>query len=162
MSFIIFHVSRRPSGMKITRRKGNATADLMKIKRKIWGIIGDGDFIASILSKPLDSTQNTMASSRDVRDIMGLSPLTPAEITREMIMKENKPKKNYGKKPDGMRRPEGMARELYNLLYNDNKDAPPIIQTDTAIGIGEVDVATCEANVPYLLILCFQIRVINR
>ena len=82
-----------------------------------------------------------MASSRDVRDIMGLSPLTPAEITREMIMKENKPKKNYGKKPDGMKRPEGMARELYNLLYNDNKDAPPIIQTDTAIGIGEVDVA---------------------
>ena len=105
-----------------------------------------------------------MASSRDVRDIMGLSPLTPAEITREMIMKENKPKKNYGKKPDGMKRPEGMARELYNLLYNDNKDAPPIIQTDTAIGIGEVDFPNafdfdCP---PTVLYLCFQTRVTNR
>ena len=91
-----------------------------------------------------------MASSRDVRDIMGLSPLTPAEITREMIMKENKPKKSYGKKPDGMKRPEGMARELYNLLYNDNKDAPPIIQTDTPIGIGE-DVARLTLFAPLSL-----------
>ena len=105
-----------------------------------------------------------MASSRDVRDIMGLSPLTPAEITREMIMKENKPKKSYGKKPDGMRRPEGMARELYNLLYNDSKDAPPIIQTDTAVGIGEANLAIhnteeeCILNVN----LFFQIRGTNR
>jgi DNA methyltransferase 1-associated protein 1 len=77
-----------------------------------------------------------MASSADVRDIMGLGGNTgPQEITKEMILGTDKPKKVYPKKSDGiMKRPEGMARELYNLLYNDNKDAPPLIPTDTVMG----------------------------
>ena len=71
-----------------------------------------------------------MASSADVRDIMGLGGASgSSEITREMILGPDKPKKY--KKPDGPRRPEGMARELYNLLYSDNKDVPPLIPTDT-------------------------------
>ena len=80
-----------------------------------------------------------MASSADVRDIMGMAgPSGPTEITKEMIMTagEARPKKNYAKKPEGQKRPEGMARELYNLLYNDSKDAPPIIPTDTVAGGG--------------------------
>ena len=75
-----------------------------------------------------------MASSADVRDILGLSPSGPQELTKEMIMRD-KPKKLYARKSDGpMKRPEGMARELYNLLYNDSKDAPPLIPTDTSMG----------------------------
>lgn len=82
-----------------------------------------------------------MASSADVREIMGLDRGTGSgELTKEMILGRDKPKKNYAKKNESdrsKRRPEGMARELYNLLYNDSKDAPPIIQTET--GIGEWD-----------------------
>lgn len=29
-----------------------------------------------------------------------------------------------------------MHREVFALLYNDNKDAPPLLPTDTALGIG--------------------------
>lgn len=82
-----------------------------------------------------------MASSADVREIMGLggggsSGLGPNEITKEMILGTGKPKKVYAKKSDGMmKRPEGMARELYNLLCNDSsKDSPPLIPTDTSMG----------------------------
>ena len=80
-----------------------------------------------------DSRGKTMASSADVRDIMGLGggPGGSGEITREMVL--GQPKKSYSKKPEGQKRPEGMARELYNLLYSDNKDAPPIIPSDTTI-----------------------------
>ena len=40
-----------------------------------------------------------------------------------------------GLNPPGLKRPEGMARELYNLLYTDGKDgvAAPIIPTDSAL-----------------------------
>jgi len=76
-----------------------------------------------------------MASSADVRDIMGLGGgPSSGEITREMILGTDKPKKSYPKKSEGQKRPEGMARELYNLLYSDNKDAPPLIPTDTSMG----------------------------
>ena len=77
-----------------------------------------------------------MASSADVRDIMGLSRDSgPTEITKEMILGTDKPKKIYPKKSEtGMKRPEGMARELYNLLYNDSKDAPPLIPTESVMG----------------------------
>lgn len=32
------------------------------------------------------------------------------------------------------KRPEGMHREVFALMYNDNKDAPPLLQTDTGSG----------------------------
>lgn len=77
-----------------------------------------------------------MASSADVRDIMGLGGQSAELLTKEMILGTDKPRKLYNKKPEGVRRPEGMARELYNLLYNDSKDAPPIIPTDSTFGKG--------------------------
>jgi DNA methyltransferase 1-associated protein 1 len=78
-----------------------------------------------------------MASSADVREIMGLAPGNQSDvITKEMILGPEKTKKFYNKKAEGLKRPEGMARELYNLLYNDSKDAPPIIPTDSTIGKG--------------------------
>ena len=77
-----------------------------------------------------------MASSADVRDIMGLGGGTPGggDITREMVLGADRPKKSYSKKPEGQKRPEGMARELYNLLYSDNKDAPPLMPSEVAGG----------------------------
>lgn len=33
-----------------------------------------------------------------------------------------------------VKRPEGMHREVFALLYNDNKDAPPLLPTDTGAG----------------------------
>lgn len=84
-----------------------------------------------------------MASSADVREIMGLGPLSgpPMEgggsmVTKEMILAMDRPRKS-GKKELAPKRPEGMARELYNLLYNDSKDAPPIVPTDSNRGLGQ-------------------------
>ena len=77
-----------------------------------------------------------MATSNDVRDIMGLerpSGSSGTEITKAMILGTDRPRKSHSKKSDIMKKPEGMARELYNLLYNDSKDAPPIIPTDSAM-----------------------------
>ena len=83
-----------------------------------------------IFRRQVSETSEKMASSADVRDIMGLPSAGPTEITKEMILGTDKPKKIYPKKSDtNMKRPEGMARELYNLLYNDSKDAPPLIPT---------------------------------
>ncbi len=95
----------------------------------------------------------TMASSNDVRDIMGMER-SSGQLTMDKILADSRKKaKKSGASgpggpsvgavgPDGlplqqpMRRPEGMARELYNLLYNDNKDAPPIIPTDSGLDKG--------------------------
>lgn len=76
-----------------------------------------------------------MASSNDVRDIMGLDR-PDTGLTKAMILgNANKKSSSKSRKTDAstMKRPEGMARELYNLLYNDSKDAPPIIPSDSAI-----------------------------
>eukprot|EP00095_Tigriopus_kingsejongensis_P010512 maker-scaffold45_size475391-snap-gene-1.13 protein:Tk10512 transcript:maker-scaffold45_size475391-snap-gene-1.13-mRNA-1 annotation:"hypothetical protein DAPPUDRAFT_198960" len=77
-----------------------------------------------------------MASSADVREIMGLEQRgsalpDPAHMTKAMILALDKPRRS-GKKELAPKRPEGMARELYNLLYNDSKDAPPLIPTESA------------------------------
>jgi len=36
-----------------------------------------------------------------------------------------------------VKRPEGMHREVFALLYNDNKDAPPLLPTDTGLYLSE-------------------------
>ncbi|XP_057657784.1 DNA methyltransferase 1-associated protein 1 [Diorhabda carinulata] len=67
----------------------------------------------------------------DVRDIMELErPPTP-EITRESILGNDKTKKRFPPGPKVSKRPEGMHREVFALLYNDNKDAPPLFPSDT-------------------------------
>lgn len=67
----------------------------------------------------------------DVRDILDLErPATP-ELTKESVLAKNK--KIYEKKL-AVKRPEGMHREVFALLYNDNKDAPPLLPTDTGTG----------------------------
>ncbi|XP_073848900.1 DNA methyltransferase 1 associated protein 1 [Musca autumnalis] len=70
----------------------------------------------------------------DVRDILDIDrPATP-EITRESFLATKK--RNFEKVKGASKRPEGMNREVFALLYNDNKDAPPLLPTDTALGIG--------------------------
>jgi DNA methyltransferase 1-associated protein 1 len=68
----------------------------------------------------------------DVRDILELErPPTP-EITKEAILGPEKVKK----KPittKVSKRPEGMHREVFALLYTDNKDAPPLFPTNTGM-----------------------------
>lgn len=76
-----------------------------------------------------------MASSADVRDIMGMAPQDTA-ITKDLILgtDKKKSKKSVG---NTFQRPEGMHRELYNLLYSENKELPcPLIQTDTSKDLG--------------------------
>ena len=64
-------------------------------------------------------------------DILELGrPGTP-EVTKESIMGTQKPKPKYKPKNEVLRKPEGMARELFNLLVNDSKDAAPLFPTDT-------------------------------
>ena len=67
----------------------------------------------------------------DVLDILELGrPGTP-EVTKESIMGTQKPKPKYKPKNEVLRKPEGMARELFNLLVNDSKDSAPLFPTDT-------------------------------
>lgn len=67
----------------------------------------------------------------DVRDIMELErPPTP-EITKETILGSDKIKKRNVTNTKVFKRPEGMHREVFALLYNDNKDAPPLFPSDT-------------------------------
>ncbi|XP_063700040.1 DNA methyltransferase 1-associated protein 1 [Culicoides brevitarsis] len=68
----------------------------------------------------------------DVRDILDIErPPTP-ELTKESLLATKK--KYIYEKAKTMKRPEGMHREVFALLYNDNKDAPPLLPTDTGLG----------------------------
>jgi len=72
-----------------------------------------------------------MASSADVREIMGMAP-ADTTLTKELIIGADKKKAKKSGGPT-FSRPEGMHRELYNLLYSENKELPcPLIQTDTS------------------------------
>ena len=69
----------------------------------------------------------------DVLDILEIGrPGTP-EVTKETIMGSGtqKQKPKYKPKNEVVRKPEGMARELFNLLVNDNKDPAPLFPTNT-------------------------------
>ncbi|GBP20445.1 DNA methyltransferase 1-associated protein 1 [Eumeta japonica] len=66
----------------------------------------------------------------DIRDILDIEqPIIP-EITRETLLNGDKAKKKYIT-AKAVKRPEGMHREVFALLYNDNKDLPPLLPTDT-------------------------------
>nr|CAG4638480.1 EOG090X076S [Cyclestheria hislopi] len=76
----------------------------------------------------------------DVLDILELErPATP-EITKESIigMAAQKNRSRTRTKTEVVRKPEGMARELFNLLVNDSKDVAPLFPTDTGKGYKQV------------------------
>jgi len=77
-----------------------------------------------------------MASAADVRDIMGMAPQETA-ITKDSIIGSGRKNREKKKESGVFQRPEGMHREVYNLLYSENKELPcPLIQTDTSKDLG--------------------------
>lgn len=70
--------------------------------------------------------------SEDIRDILDIDRVCGPQVSKEDILGTQTKKKIS--LPSGnrqTRRPEGMAREVFALLYNDNKDVPPVIETET-------------------------------
>ncbi|XP_059163538.1 DNA methyltransferase 1-associated protein 1-like isoform X2 [Physella acuta] len=79
-----------------------------------------------------------MATSTDVRDILELDTGQGQTdfMTKESLMTEGK-KKKIRKSDVGIKRPEGMHRELWGLLHTDSRyqtDAAPIIPSDSKQG----------------------------
>lgn len=73
-----------------------------------------------------------MASSADVREIMGMAPLDTT-VTKDLILGTEKKRLKRPQPATVSQRPEGMHRELYNLLYSENKELPcPLIPTDSS------------------------------
>ncbi|ESO88245.1 hypothetical protein LOTGIDRAFT_179116 [Lottia gigantea] len=75
-----------------------------------------------------------MALGSDVRDILDLETPDKDPVTKESLMNDSKKKKV--KKPEAnARKPEGMHRELWGLLWTDNKrDGPPLVPSDNKQG----------------------------
>lgn len=72
----------------------------------------------------------------DVRDILEIDRAGTPELTKEAILgnvDKQKKKLLLQAVPKTSKRPEGMHREVFALLYNDNKDAPPLFPTDTGM-----------------------------
>lgn len=73
----------------------------------------------------------------DVREILELEVPSQSEtVTKEAILgnaDKQKKKLMLQSTPKMPKRPEGMHREVFALLYNDNKDAPPLFPTDTGM-----------------------------
>jgi len=69
-----------------------------------------------------------MASASDIRDILDIGGNEPNRVTKASLLREKGPEKKKTKQT--FKRPEGMHRELYALLYSDNMDKPPMLPTD--------------------------------
>ncbi|ESO12570.1 hypothetical protein HELRODRAFT_62417 [Helobdella robusta] len=74
-----------------------------------------------------------MASGNDLRDILDIEVREEKEdvITRESLFGDKK-KKSKKTEPN-VKKPEGMHRELWGLLWTDNKDAAPLFPTDSTL-----------------------------
>lgn len=69
--------------------------------------------------------------SEDIRDILDMERGSGPQVSKEEILGMNKKKVSLPSVNRQNRRPEGMAREVFALLYNDKKDVPPVIETET-------------------------------
>lgn len=69
--------------------------------------------------------------TEDIRDILDIDRGSGPQVSKEDILGTNKKKISLPSGNRQNRRPEGMAREVYALLYNDKKDVPPVIETET-------------------------------
>ncbi|XP_037928708.1 DNA methyltransferase 1-associated protein 1-like isoform X1 [Teleopsis dalmanni] len=67
--------------------------------------------------------------SADVRDILDIERANTPELTRETFLATKK--RNFERAKNASKRPEGMHREVFALLYNDNKDGPPLLPDNT-------------------------------
>lgn len=69
--------------------------------------------------------------TEDIRDILDIDRGSGPQISKDEILGTNKKKVSLLSGNRQNRRPEGMAREVFALLYNDKKDVPPVIETET-------------------------------
>lgn len=69
--------------------------------------------------------------SEDIRDILDIERGSGPQVSKEEILGMNKKKVSLPSVNRQNRRPEGMAREVFALLYNDKNDMPPVIETET-------------------------------
>lgn len=67
----------------------------------------------------------------DVCDILDIDR-SSGEVTKESIVGPEKRTKKFGA-PKHSKKPEGMARELFALLYHDKNDPPPLFPSDTGL-----------------------------
>ncbi|XP_053549373.1 DNA methyltransferase 1-associated protein 1 [Bombina bombina] len=78
-----------------------------------------------------------MTTGADVRDILelgGVEPESTGMISKKDIINADKRKSKKSSETLTFKRPEGMHREVYALLYSDKKDAPPLLPSDTTQG----------------------------
>uniref|UniRef100_A0A8C9S6V8 DNA methyltransferase 1-associated protein 1 n=1 Tax=Scleropages formosus TaxID=113540 RepID=A0A8C9S6V8_SCLFO len=80
--------------------------------------------------------QCTMATGADVRDILELGggDNDAGPISKKDLINSDKKKSKKSTETLTFKRPEGMHREVYALLYSDKKDAPPLLPSDTTQG----------------------------
>lgn len=69
--------------------------------------------------------------TEDIRDILDIERGSGPQISKDEILGTNKKKLSLPSGNRQNRRPEGMTREVFALLYNDKKDVPPVIATET-------------------------------
>ena len=72
-----------------------------------------------------------MATGSDVREILQLEDQPVSLSRREVLFGADKPKRKSNAKPL-IKKPEGLSREVWGLLYSDSRDPPPIVPTDNA------------------------------
>uniref|UniRef100_A0AAQ6A589 DNA methyltransferase 1-associated protein 1 n=1 Tax=Amphiprion ocellaris TaxID=80972 RepID=A0AAQ6A589_AMPOC len=76
-----------------------------------------------------------MATGADVRDILELGGgENDGPISKKDLINSDKKKSKKATETLTFKRPEGMHREVYALLYSDKKDAPPLLPSDTTQG----------------------------
>uniref|UniRef100_A0A8C9S3W6 DNA methyltransferase 1-associated protein 1 n=1 Tax=Scleropages formosus TaxID=113540 RepID=A0A8C9S3W6_SCLFO len=77
-----------------------------------------------------------MATGADVRDILELGggDNDAGPISKKDLINSDKKKSKKSTETLTFKRPEGMHREVYALLYSDKKDAPPLLPSDTTQG----------------------------
>lgn len=72
-----------------------------------------------------------MAMGSDVRDILDIEEQPTSLSRRDVLFGGDKPKRKSNAKPL-VKKPEGLSREVWGLLYSDSRDPPPIVPTDNA------------------------------
>ena len=68
-------------------------------------------------------TPIAMATGSDVRDILDLEDQPTNLSRREVLFGAVKPKRKSNAKPL-VKKPEGLSREVWGLLYSDSRDPP--------------------------------------
>ena len=87
--------------------------------------------------------RKVMATGSDVRDILDLEDQPTGNLSRRDVLfgAADKPKRKSNAKPL-VKKPEGLSREVWGLLYSDSRDPPPIVPTDNAAA-GYKQVCAC-------------------